>query len=108
MNWSRGLLRGWIVCSVIWVSLCVVGAIGHWPRTPVDDWINPEASGPYKGLSRALTDAEVDASHSEYVRHRRAVWTHVGTMTLFALTPPVALFASGYVLLWVGRGFRKA
>jgi hypothetical protein len=102
-------LRAWILFTIVWVALCAAGTIGNWPPMgPVDDWISPEATGPYKGFAKALTDAEVDASHAGYVAHRRAVWTHVRTMTLFAIVPPIALLASGWALLWVGRGFRKA
>jgi hypothetical protein len=32
MNLSRGLLRAWIVVSLPWVALCVVGAYEDYPR----------------------------------------------------------------------------
>ena len=111
MNWQRGLFRAWLVFGVVWIGLITVAAVGQWPRTPVDDWITPEASGPYEGFvkePKPLTDAQMVASHAEYEAHRRAIWTHVGTMAAFALMPPIALFIAGSALLWVARGFRKA
>ena len=111
MNWVRGLFRAWLVFGVVWISLVMVAAVGHWPHAPADDWITPEASGAYEGFikePKPLTDAQVAASHAEYETHRRRVWSHVGIMTLFALAPPIALFAAGGVLLWVARGFQNA
>jgi hypothetical protein len=38
MRWRRGLLRSWVVLSVLWVLVVCTGTYLTWP---VDDWVLP-------------------------------------------------------------------
>src|SRR5262245_26828130 len=117
MSWSRGLLRLWMVFTVLWI--CGVGwtaynhmwgevvrkadgTLGRWKA--VTDPIEAEHVRAY--LERRQPDAvllERLNSWPFYIYNRRE-------FEFFALGMgvPAGLYATGLTLLWIGRGFRSS
>jgi hypothetical protein len=79
MNWQRGLLRVWVVLSLLWIAYGVVQA---W--TPLGCWTGFSA-GPWC----------------------RYVYAQPATLAAIILGPPIVLWMAGAIVIWVLRGFSK-
>jgi hypothetical protein len=84
MNWSRGLFRGWVVVSVLWLATVGAAFAAAWIEAASWDAVAPRVV------------AETAAER----RDRLMGWAAL------ALAPPAALLALGLVGAWVARGFR--
>jgi hypothetical protein len=117
LNIRRGLLRTWIVISVIWILFVGVGDWTQLSETfvavepptglgaaalspgPYACWAARHPDNPYAFVSGPTGPASlVDA-------WRQCVVYKMHT-PLNALGPPVALLVFGYLAAWVIRGFR--
>ncbi len=83
MNWRRGLLRAWIVTSLLWAIavvplIFVLGGACEFTIKP------------------CLSPGKLFVTSAGY---SFAGW-------VFLLVPPAALWLAGYALLWVFSGFR--
>ena len=83
---ARGLLRLWLVLSVLWIG--GVGTI-TWPNVQLDDWVLP---------SGFVLPGEVEAENE-----RR---TAIQSAVLVAFLPPALVLALGSALIRAFRGFR--
>jgi len=82
VNWSRVLLRIWIVLTIGWLGFASLFVWQLWPhyrffRTP----------------DNLLIDGMVRMHITEFLE--------------FALVPPIALLLIGWVVLWAVRGSRR-
>jgi hypothetical protein len=117
LNIRRGLLRGWIIVSAIWVLF--VG---------VYDW--PQLSEIFVAIEAPAAQGAVVLSPGQYacwaVRHsdnpfafmnddsgpqspaqawRRCI-AYKMRIPVYALAPPLILLVLGYVIAWVMKGFK--
>jgi len=133
VNWGRGLLRAWVLISVIWVALAL------YALDPLDTWNKASADvvKVYHGtqlIFPALIERDVmERALAEYFREQRADptwqprfgegtpegeakliagehdpnlrWWKTGTIVTMAFGPPILLIAFGMALQWVSRGF---
>ena len=116
INWTRGLLRLWLVGSLLWAV--PVGWI-MWPQNAVQDWAVAAQR------SRALTEelqnnpfarfgppapGSVNAARVDELTmveyHLDQDRVSVGVWALCTLAPPLAVLLIGTVL-WALRGFRR-
>jgi hypothetical protein len=99
----RFRLGAWFVLTALWVGLCAVTTVGFWPvESTASEWATPgPALGllPEQGTPPPLID-KVMASYAQAIR------SHLSTMALFTAIPPAALLLSGWMLLWIARGFK--
>ncbi len=117
LNIRRGLLRTWIVISVIWIVFVGVsdwtqlseifvaveppaglGAVALSPG-PYACWATRHPENPYALMSGPTGPNSLVDAWRECVAHKMQI-------PLNALGPPVALLIFGYVAAWVIRGFR--
>jgi len=109
---ARGLLRLWVVLSVLWIASV---ALETWWIFPVDDWVLPSAD-----TKRGLTDEEFfglarkpdakpafDPSKPYQVVRDTERRTTIRSAVLLALAPPAFILAFGSALVWAFRGFRQ-
>jgi hypothetical protein len=88
---SRGLLRLWVVASVLWVL--VVGLVA---------WVAwPAHTDFFDAFKSTLPDAPPWAQPDPLARNDLVL------ALCFAVVPPVAVFILGMSLLWAVRGFRS-
>jgi hypothetical protein len=117
MNVKRGLLRAWIVGSLLWIA--GVGIIGWSQLSEIFVTIEPPtdkgavvlAPGPYACWAARHPDnpfAFMDESDpkSPAEAWRRCVAYKV-QIPEYAFAPPLILLVLGYVVAWVAKGFRK-
>jgi hypothetical protein len=117
LNIRRGLLRLWIVISIIWILFI---GISSWTQlseifVPVETPAGPGtvalAPGPYACWATRHPDepyafvAGPTGPTSLADAWRQCVAYQMRT-PLKALGPPIALLVFGYVVAWVIRGFR--
>jgi hypothetical protein len=100
IRWKHGLLRFWIVASVLWIASVwwfEIGADGPYLfRHPMPNaaWQSTETP-PGKLLS--FRDIGLPEPFDWLDRLNRAVW---------AFGPPIATLAFAYVIGWIIMGFR--
>ena len=99
MRVARGLLRLWLVLSVLWI-----GGVG------VVIWRTfPEGSRPPSVTFRRTNDLKIgtvlglDASSPIWIRNNARP---LQTAILLALIPPAFVLALGSALIWAIKGFR--
>ena len=100
MRVARGMLRLWLVLSVLWIGS--IGAV-TWLYFPVED-----ASGKATGCAPSIPPdicAELMKDDPPIVRVMRS--EHLWWGVSFALIPPMFLLALGASLGWAFRGFRR-
>jgi len=104
MNWRRGLLRLWVLASVIWCALVGAYAISDWrdhqlTPTQTDD-VNPFAKYvPGKTIEQGgwtITMPGTPASGTS-----STVWIEVA----IAIGGPVVVLLLGIALSWAAAGF---
>jgi hypothetical protein len=79
MNWSRGLFRLWTFLTVLWIIAVLIFTLNYF-SSPF--WAD-------ENVRRTLM--------------RGQVWAFV----MLAVIPPAVLSVSGWVCLWVARGFSR-
>lgn len=118
MNWSRGLLRLWVVGSVIWVV--VFGTLGRIDKTIHSYWrvergvsvvqnllssTSSETvqikSGAFK--PRSVVEADLSKLRSARAQRRQDLLAKLGWTAL----PPLGFLVLGYLLYWAISGFRR-
>jgi hypothetical protein len=109
---GRGLLRLWLVMSIVWI--CAVGMVAWSTLTPaVADlpdapWVKPTSGKPPFDPSkpyRALTPDEFEQFDPvKFEAFKR--WAEIKTGIEVAFVPPLLLLMLGAALIWVIRGFR--
>jgi hypothetical protein len=110
MNWSHGLLRAWIVVTVLWIGFCGYRLVVDWPFLGQFVVVIDHAV-PFKSdVTRTTAPPQVLAKLREEAaaRHKQYVQAHILRIALQAILQPAALFASGVVVLWIARRFRKS
>ena len=98
MNVGRGLVRLWLVATVIWASLVWLlfhNLPGHPLFPAVERWATAEEA--FDRLAQ---------NQSGRVVVRPASGPMIEPWMVGAAVPPVTFFAVGAGLLWVVRGFR--
>ena len=96
MNWRKGLLRSWLVLSIVWVVAAVV------LERPIQAWRDPIIeSGRPSAVNEARAEGYKDAEIAAYLRRQYAI-----TFTEHLIVPPFALLAIGCGVFWAMRGFR--
>ena len=138
MNWSRGLLRAWMVFTVLW-SIGVGTATYHqWPQkeqfaehpnvaiyTGAFTYIGPQHGAPNLHIvqapdgSRHILKAPEGTTRDEVIAHapqpvsneleyRQSVRENLVMAVAMTAGLPAVLFVIGWAVLWIGRGFRKS
>ena len=110
MNWKRGLVRLWIVSTVVWVAL-----VGTYLRADVH-W---NGYLQYRNVPTDLTDRERNASDLSASEKRRAEWKievryrfdsdrrQLIRAAAIAGGPPFSILLLGLAFRWAVRGFRR-
>jgi hypothetical protein len=117
VNWSRGLLRIWLVLSALWLAPMSVATVMNWPDACCDpqthEVTDPAVLSELEKSTAGLQDKDaIDVEFLSRARRKHelaAKRRHEMVAILLASTflPPIGLLAIGYVVLWIGRGFRK-
>lgn len=106
MNWRRGLLRAWIVFSVLWVVGTAIGRDAIWNAELLFN------HGSYMAERSGCIEREEAAKSDFACRDRDGIYFNAGDNLLswlgIALAVPLMVFLLAYVLLWIGRGFKSA
>ena len=113
MNWMRGLVRLWVVLSLLWIGWVVL-AFQPWAGFMVEPSVataagavSPEDNRFAKYLddgSPALSQEQADALNRAKVRRATdEAWK----VTLLAILPPVGLLTLLLAGVWVASGFRR-
>jgi hypothetical protein len=102
MNWSKGLLRLWLVLSCVWVCVTGVAATIIWnnnapARESAAHWARHEAECRTAGAPKS--GACLLQARDRLYPIPNAVYLAV------VVVPPLALLVFGWLALWVARGF---
>jgi hypothetical protein len=111
MSWSHGLLRAWIVVTVLWIGFCGYRLAADWPTFGQFRMVVIDRAVPFNsGFTRTTVPPEVlDKLREEAAtRHKQIVQAHVLRIAMQAILQPAALLASGVIVLWIARRFRKS
>ena len=105
MSWSHGLLRAWIVVTVLWIGFCGYRLVADWPvlgqfRMVMIVPRNSQTTVPPEVLAKAREEAATT--------HKQIVQAHVLRTAMQAILQPAALLASGVIVLWIARRIRKS
>jgi hypothetical protein len=105
MHWGRGLVRLWLVSSVLWIIVAtvvftvpnsLVNIIFAWPEAVrYAKTTNPNASFPFEGLPDV---ADINA-------HDAAI-ENLWHFALFGFGGPIAVLVFGIAIWWVVQGFK--
>jgi hypothetical protein len=104
MNWTRGLLRLWLVLSILWICAAGLAAIFVWNS---DARLRASAAQLAEREAECGPDAPNRGPWCNYADVERAYPAPFLVYTSFVLGPPIALFVLGWTGLWVARGFRE-
>lgn len=121
MNWRRGLLRLWIVVSVIWAVLVVWLQGREWPREPDPEVIVATNQRELEDCTSDRTGALVgpDGQQLPFAERVSVCLDRVLDLTesrvrlgrfkfmVFICIVPVFLLICYFVIFWVVSGFRK-
>ncbi len=124
MNWKRGLIRVWLVCSALWI-VGVVAFVAHAPIVATTfSYPTPTGERSKSPLGREWSAAEikgcVDARKSNGSLgnlfscgderpepHRSSDFIgNATTVAIVGFSPPIALIVLGLAGVWIARGFR--
>jgi len=105
MNWSRVLFRAWVFVTVLWIGFCGYRLVADWPvlgqfRMVMIVPRNSQTTVPPEVLAKAKAEAAT--------KYKRIVQAHVLQIAMQAILRPAALLASGVIVLWIARRFRKS
>ena len=105
MSWSHGLLRAWIVVTVLWIGFCGYRLVADWPVLSRFLVVIDRAAPYNSGFTPTTTPPEVMAKAREEAAnsHRHNVRQHILWIAGLAILPPAALLALGRAVLWVRR-----
>lgn len=95
MNWKRGLFRTWLALAVLW-GACWVFLSWSSLSASFRDFaclVGEGTSGPWCEYRRK--GFIIDGGFED-----RRFWVDL-------VVPPLALLLLGYILFWIGRGFRR-
>jgi hypothetical protein len=120
VNLRRGLLRVWVVVSIVWVLFIVIngwdqlseiftaiepppgeGAVVL-PPGPYECWATRHADNPFVIIQPGV---ETSANMSLTTAWRRCI-TYKLQIPMKALAPPLMLLALGLASSWVAKGFK--
>jgi hypothetical protein len=131
MNWHRGLLRLWVVFSLVWLLACGAWGLSQWhagigSRFPVTDpsglkFIVTAPVGtpkteilPFLRRSDVVKRWQADCNRERSASCRREIPVHMpGVMEdfvrslVFAISTPFVVLVLGLVGSWVIFGFRR-
>ena len=96
IRWKHGLLRFWVVASVLWIASVWWFEIGKAPFS-LDDWTPAPpiaSSSPSKSTAGKAT---LWVERSGWLDRNRAAW---------AFGPPIGTLAFAYIIGWIFMGFR--
>ena len=115
----RGILRGWIVLSAIWVLFVAIsgwaqlseifvaiepppgkGAVALSPG-PYACWATRHSNNPF-----AFVPDELGVGPTSLAEARRQCVAYKMDIPVMALAPPLTLLVVGYAVAWVIKGFR--
>jgi hypothetical protein len=117
---ARGLLRVWVVVSIVWVLFIVISGWDQLseiftaiepppgeggvvlPPGPYACWATRNADNPFVIIQPGV---ETSANMSLTTAWRRCI-TYKMQIPIQALAPPLMLLALGSALVWAFRGFR--
>ncbi len=115
MNWRRGLIRLWVVFTVIWIVAVAfdqnVGGMIYAYRHPMLDKAEIAAcvrertgtvdkGNPYECLDAGMRSDEHPMTRSEATQQ-------LGKLAGIAASGPIATLVAAFIVLWVGKGFRR-
>lgn len=107
MNWSRGLLRLWIVLALVWFCVAGIAATFIWSgdapaRESAAQWVQHEAEC-------GTAEAPKSGPWCDFLPARDRLYPIPKATYLAVLgAPPLVLFLLGWLVLWAARGFRAA
>lgn len=116
MNWSRGLLRLWMVASVLWI--CGIfygwGLLSEWSKLQRMDALIVRLEA-HINLNKPFTNAEGQTFTVEKMRDDLSTLQNRRTQAVsrlkegawIASVPPVAVVVLAWLASWVASGFRK-
>lgn len=103
MNWKRGLLRLWVIASVLWLLLAAAGvAVISYKEKPQEQHLTEEQ----------LADCIMNEETSPWCKYAKVefvtVWEPPPWHILASLAlAPLLLLGIGSAGYWVARGFRS-
>jgi hypothetical protein len=89
MNWQRGLWRMWLVVTLLWIGFA------SWFADPI---------GGYNNIFNSNNPYYVEFGRPAQLKAFKFL---LGDWMIFALLPPVILWALGAIAVWVLRGFKR-
>lgn len=110
MNWKRGFLRLWTIIAVVWIA----GALEA--RKPWRDLGYLLAEAPTVAMQKVpedeteafeLTRLRLEAQHLRVEARRQAAPNNLAQSAAIMFAPPFGLLIVGWLVVWVGRGFRQ-
>lgn len=110
MNWKRGFLRLWAIIAVVWIA----GALEA--RKPWRDVGYLLAEAPTVAVQQVPEDEteaselarlRLEAQHLRAEARRQAAPDNLTQSAAFVFAPPFGLLIVGWLVVWVGRGFRQ-
>jgi hypothetical protein len=131
MNWRLGLLRLWVVSTLLWLIACGGWALFQWhnvigARFPVTDpnglkFVVTAPVGtakadvlPFMRNSAVVKKWQADCGKDRSAPCRQeipvqmpGVTEYVVRFLVFTISMPVVVFVLGLICVWVIRGFRK-
>jgi hypothetical protein len=131
MNWRLGLLRLWVVVSVLWLATCGAWALFQWQaatsaRYPVTDpnglkfiVIAPAGTAkadilPFVRNSEVVKMWQADCSKERSISCRQEIpvqmpgeFLDVVQFLIFAMSIPLLVVIFGLIFGWVISGFQK-
>ena len=110
MIWPHGLLRAWIVVTVLWIGFCGYRLVADWPVLS-QFVIVIDLAGPFNSDSTRKTippDMLAKAREEAATGHKQNVQAHILRIAMQAILQPAALLASGVVVLLIASRFRKS
>ena len=110
MSWSHGLLRAWIVVTVLWIGFCGYRLVADWPVLGKFVIVIDRAA-PFNSDSTRTTippDMLAKAREQAATRHKQNVRAHILRIAMQAILQPAALLASGVIVLLIARRVRQS
>lgn len=101
MNWKRGLLRVWIIVSLLWLLMATGGAFMAFSKQEAQ--YKPYATKAECESDTASFRCGLDVLESVTVWHLPPLWVLVGITAV-----PLVLLGLGTAGYWVARGFKPS
>ena len=105
MNWRKGLVRFWLVFSLLWAALAVWYAYADW-------WVPRQAAFRATAAREACVAAAKENPALCYSGARSfadliPVWPTIRGYVVLAVLPPAVLLMFGMLGFWIAAGFRS-